>query len=268
MIPCIFSPTRNTRDSPSGRDAERALYNALERINNLSRAAEHFRERMHGFVFHGGFFNSEEIDFIFLTIHGLVIFECKGVKKESQAKRDYLTVKGQLERKVRTLEISPGHPIFKVVAFPLLAHCDIKNEDDTLILFKQDLVDIKDWLRRSAILRQKIAFSDYTSVVTKFLMEFHQPNGTTFNARDFKRRAISGCSDNLERVTKFYTKEQAELLNHYHSEDIWITGAAGTGKTFVLKDRVKLLAEKYSVDDNSKKILVITYNRPIKTEIE
>ncbi|XP_028391637.1 uncharacterized protein LOC114516369 isoform X2 [Dendronephthya gigantea] len=274
MIPCIFTPKRNTRDSTSGREAERTLYNTLENINNRGRAAEHFRGKMHGFVFHDRIFNHEEIDFIFVTIHGLVIFECKAVKRESRAKNEFLKARDQLERKVSVLDFIPsGLPTFKVVAFPLLARCDIviENKDDTRILFKEGLVDIKDWLRRTGIVKQKIPFSDYTLMVTAILLKYHQSDGTTFNnAREFKRRAICGSDSNLTKETKCYTKEQANLLKSrdLNSEDVWITGAAGTGKTFVLKDRVKLLADKYPEDDDDKKILVITYNCPVNKEIE
>lgn len=269
MIPCVF------RSSHEGRKAERAIYDGLRKLNHETQRRLVSFPKISGFVYHGQKFNGEEIDFVFLTIYGVVVIECKAVNKKTQAQSKFDFAHEQLTRKVKSLVNSFKNlseiPIFKVVAFPFLSCCRIETVDETCVFFKKNLSDVEMWLRRSVFQKKSMTFQQYQHVAFSFLKKYHSNEDSCqvfLNRFEFKTRAIEHSSQHLDKCTiKFYTKEQAVLLNSLHSEDVWVTGAAGTGKTFVLKELVKRLAERYP-NEAGKKILVITYNVPIKTDIE
>jgi Cdc6-like AAA superfamily ATPase len=136
-------------------------------------------------------------------------------------------------------------------------------------LFKEDVNDLKTWLRGKGFLSSKISFENYVKIASVFLKMYHI-KGTTNefkNGREFKKRAILDSYYNLKKI--FLTKEQAGLVNVHldHCNDLWVTGAAGTGKTLVLKHRARSLTELYS-DSDENVILVITFNLPINKDIE
>ena len=284
MIPMVFTD-KGTKNSCSGSNAERAMYKALEQINNRSCITQYFSESttMYGFVFHGQRFDNEEIDFLYVSIYGVMVVECKGVSQRKQANSKYERASDQLKKKVEkvgkiisSLGLTKKVPIFKVVCFPHLVGCDIGIVDQTYFLLKNDLKDLKDWLRRKEFLSSKnnIGFNNYVEIASAFLKKYHTNSKNTFiNGNEFKKRAIEDSKDRLETyttnvLTTFYTKEQAELVKvGDHCKDLWVSGGAGTGKTLVLKERAKSLSELYS-DDEENVILVITYNVPINKDIE
>ena len=280
MIPLIFTD-KGTRGSRNGRDGERAIFDALEKINDKKGLITNFfsnTRKMFGFVLHGQKFDGEEIDFVCVTIYGLIVVECKGKTGHACTELKYEGACDQLKRKVPKLVGSLGLPsdipIFKVVAFPKLSRCSMHIVDEIHVLFKEDLNDLKKWLRRKKFILPEnvtapISFENYVGVATAFLKQYHSNITLGFkNRREFKKRVVSDCSDKLKTAfTTFYTTEQAELLKVTHCQDLWIPGAAGTGKTLVLKEQVKFLTELYP-DNEEKKILVITYNVPIKVDIK
>ncbi len=272
MIPLVFSD-KGTRNSKNGRDAERAIFNALEHINDeAGRITDHFSNSttMFGFVFHGQKFDQEEIDFVYITIYGLMFVECKGLTNKRQGQKKFKSARDQLKRKVEKvlscLGLPSDIPIFKVVAFPKLSRCEIANVEEIHVLFKEDLNDLKTWLRRKRFLSREnaIGFDYYVEIATAFLTNYHTNGTKIFNhRREFKTRAISHCNQNLH---KFCTKEQLQHLGQFN--DLWITGAAGTGKTFLLKQQVKELTKSYAGSDEQNIILVITYNVAINEDIK
>ena len=271
MIPCVF----NSKASKEGREAERAMYQALKLKQTQTRLKNN--ERIFGFVYHDQTFDNEEIDFVFLTIYGVIVVECKAVKRKTQAQSNFDKAHGQLHRKVGALvkslesfQVSMKIPIFKVVAFPFLSRCDIEIVDETRVFFKENLSDVEIWLRRIVPPKSSMIFQQYLEIAFAFLRKYHTNtrNESFANGLEHKTRGIQQASHRLDNYTvKYLTKEQAVLVNIRHSEDVWVTGAAGTGKTFVLKVLVKRLADRYPLDEG-KKILVITYNVPIKTDIK
>ncbi len=278
MIPLVFSD-KGTRNSQNGRDAERAIFKALENINDKAELITNRLSNstpMFGFVFHGQKFDQEQIDFVYVTIYGLMVVECKGLTNQRHNQRKFKLARDQLKRNVEklvSLGLPSDIPIFKVVAFPKLSRCDIEIVDEIHVLFKEDMNDLKTWLRRKRFLSRENAvafgFDYYVEIATAFLTNYHTNGTGKFNlCREFKRRGISDCNDNLERICReFYTREQAKLLKVTYFNDLWITGAAGTGKTFVLKHRVKNLTETYA-DNQQNIILVITYNVAINEDIK
>ncbi len=73
---------------------------------------------------------------------------------------------------------------------------------------------------------------------------------------------LSYSIDNNHKEMVFKTKKQLEVMLNSTSEQ-WITGPAGSGKTWLLMEKVKLLAEKALLRDTKEKILVVCYNRPL-----
>jgi hypothetical protein len=216
-----------------------------------------------------------EIDFVFVSIYGVMVVECKAIAQTKQAISKYGFAQKQMEKQLDIIKKLLGSlglvtvPIFKAVAFPNIKRCDIEVADEIHVLFKEDLNDLKTWLRGKGFLSSKISFENYVKIASAFLKMYHI-NGTTnrfINVQEFKKRAILDSHNNLEKL--FLTKEQAGLVkvDLDHCNDLWVTGAAGTGKTLVLKHRVKSLTESYS-DAEENVILVITFNRPINKDIE
>ena len=272
MIPCVFIKNKGTKSSTTGAKAEYEVYKALQGLNDTESIITSLtnNEKCGGFVYHGQKFSSQEIDFVYVSIHGLLVIECKGTVGVKQLKYDQANA--QLERQVpellRVLDLPENIPIFKVVAFPCSSQFDVKVVGETRCLFKNDMNDFKTWLRIFFEESNDMCFETYIGIVKKFLQKYHSSKGKITNRNEFKKRAISDCSDSLER---FYTKEQATILNltDNHFNDAWIIGAAGTGKTLVLKDLVGKFKQDFPEDYKGKpRILVITYNTPVNKDIE
>ena len=267
MIPSVFRSTHR------GREAERAIYEGLRKLNLQTQKRVVNYKKIFGFVHHGQIFNNEEIDFVFVTNYCVIVVECKAVKWKKQAQSKFDFAHEQLKRKVEALVTSFGNqlieiPIFKAVALPFLSCCDIDIPDETCVFFKENLSDVEMWLRRSVFPKESMTFQQYAKIALAFLIKYHSNGDVFVNRFDLKTRGIENSSQQLDKHTaNYYTKEQAVLLDIHHSEDVWVTGAAGTGKTFVVKELVKRLAERY-LNDKDKKILVITYNVPINKDIK
>lgn len=251
------------------------MYEALKLKQTQTRLKNN--ERIFGFVYHDQIFDNEEIDFVFLTLYGVIVMECKAVKRKTQAQSNFDKAHEQLNRKVwalvkslERLRVSNEFRIFKVVAFPFLSRCDIEIVDGTRVFFKENLSDVEMWLRRIVPPKSSMSSQQYHDIAFAFLRKYHTNtrNESFVNSLEHKTRGIEQPNQRLDKYTvKYLTKEQAVLVNIHHSEHVWVTGAAGTGKTFVLKGLVKRLTDRYPLDEG-KKILVITYNVPIKTDIK
>ena len=63
-------------------------------------------------------------------------------------------------------------------------------------------------------------------------------------------------------VLVFKTREQLKVLLNSTAEQ-WITGPAGSGKTWLLMEKVNRLAEKALIRETGEKILVVCYNKPL-----
>ena len=73
---------------------------------------------------------------------------------------------------------------------------------------------------------------------------------------------LSSSIDKSLGVLVFKTREQLQVLLDSTAEQ-WITGPAGSGKTWLLMEKVKRLAEKALIKETGEKILVVCYNRPL-----
>ena len=73
---------------------------------------------------------------------------------------------------------------------------------------------------------------------------------------------LSYSIDESHRVLVFRTREQLKVLLNTTPEQ-WITGPAGSGKTWLLMEKVKMLAEKALLHETEEKILVVCYNKPL-----
>ena len=263
MVPMTFVD-KGKKNAPNGAEAERLLFKTLEGSNS---------ENVKVFVFHGQTYGGTEIDFIRIDQTGVTVFECKGTKTQKQAQRRYHDACGQLNNSIPKLELDDRIPVKRVVAFPLCKRTEIEEEENTRTLFKEDCKDttsFKVWLSKSYQSKysseKNLLFDQYKTVVQKFLMAFH----TNGNVNEYKRSVVSNPADCLERATiKFYTKEQGQALCADLSQNMWIEGSAGSGKTFLLKERVRWLAAKhcYSKKGNTKPILVVTFNIAISEDI-
>ena len=73
---------------------------------------------------------------------------------------------------------------------------------------------------------------------------------------------LSKSIDKTTRVLEMCTKQQLTAL--FHSEPKkWITGPAGSGKTWLLMKKVLKLAQNAVLEGNNEKILVSCFNRPL-----
>lgn len=68
--------------------------------------------------------------------------------------------------------------------------------------------------------------------------------------------------DKNHQVLALKTFEQLKVMLNSTTEQ-WITGPAGSGKTWLLQEKVKALAEKAHLQRNGEKILVVCYNVPL-----
>ena len=73
---------------------------------------------------------------------------------------------------------------------------------------------------------------------------------------------LSYTIDKSHNVLVFKTREQLKVLLNTTPEQ-WITGPAGSGKTWLLMEKVKMLAEKALLHETEEKILVVCYNKPL-----
>ena len=73
---------------------------------------------------------------------------------------------------------------------------------------------------------------------------------------------LSYSIDKSHDVMVFKTGEQLKVFLNSTSEQ-WITGPGGTGKTWLLMEKVKMLAEKALLRDTKEKVLVACYNKPL-----
>ena len=73
---------------------------------------------------------------------------------------------------------------------------------------------------------------------------------------------VSKSIDETKRVLETCTRQQLSILFHSVPEK-WITGPAGSGKTWLLMKKVLELAEKAVLQGTKEKILVTCYNRPL-----
>lgn len=68
--------------------------------------------------------------------------------------------------------------------------------------------------------------------------------------------------DKNHQVLALKTVEQLKVMLNSTTEQ-WISGPAGSGKTWLLQEKVKALAEKAHLQRNGEKILVVCYNVPL-----
>lgn len=73
---------------------------------------------------------------------------------------------------------------------------------------------------------------------------------------------LSYSIDKSHGVLVFKTREQLKVLLNSTAEQ-WITGPAGSGKTWLLMEKVKRLAENALINETGEKILVVCYNKPL-----
>ena len=76
-------------------------------------------------------------------------------------------------------------------------------------------------------------------------------------------KVIADTNDVLE----LRTKEQLSVSLNSVPEQ-WITGPAGSGKTWLLMEKVVMLAQKALIQKTREKILVVCYNRPLSKMFE
>lgn len=74
---------------------------------------------------------------------------------------------------------------------------------------------------------------------------------------------LSSSIENSNKRLVYHTNEQLKVLLNLSSEQ-WITGPAGSGKTWMLIEKVKELG----ISRSGEKILVVCYSRPLSKMLE
>ncbi|XP_046846581.1 uncharacterized protein LOC124440270 [Xenia sp. Carnegie-2017] len=255
MVPLVF---KSKKGNAYGYKAEQKLYSFIQTIS------------VRGFGFHGLKFDDEEVDFLLVFTGGVAIIECKRIMKNKIPQAVYDDAFGQLIRQETAiscyLDVSKDINIIKVVCLPMQSRCDI-TEEGARVFFEEDFLhnEFKEWLYNFP----SMDFDLYKAIVMKFLCKYHCNGGNKFNnEKEFKRRAIDDTSDCLDRISQKYfkTDEQASVLRCIDRPGrFWVKGAAGTGKTFVLKMIAKEFFEKHKSDKRT--MLIITFNVAINNDI-
>ena len=79
---------------------------------------------------------------------------------------------------------------------------------------------------------------------------------------------LSTCVDKSERTLVFKTTEQVKILAGHYPPKLWIRGPAGSGKTFLLLEKVETLASDILKRKLDEKILVVCFNSVLRKDLE
>ncbi|KAL9970678.1 hypothetical protein ACROYT_G023089 [Oculina patagonica] len=211
---------------------------------------------------------SGEHDFVIIhRQHGVVFFQVKAAIKKAKVfaeaqkqiakDQESLKICAQQGLKGKCKELT-GKEVYSYPGFVVMPNCPKDHESVTRPskgIFAEDCENVdafSEWWDKN-IMRNGNTSVDQTvfnSLVMRFVGVPHLGH------------SIDYCIDKSHRTLVFKTKEQLEALLNTTSEQ-WITGPAGSGKTWLLMEKVKILAEKALLRDTKEKILVVCFNKPL-----
>ena len=84
----------------------------------------------------------------------------------------------------------------------------------------------------------------------------------------YASRPLGTCLDETDKVMLFKTEEQANILADSYPPKLWITGPAGSGKTYLLIEKAIELARSIADNGSNEKLLVLCFNSVLKLALE
>lgn len=82
------------------------------------------------------------------------------------------------------------------------------------------------------------------------------------------RPSLGVCIDDTDKKLIFQTKQQMEILSGHYPPKLWIRGPAGSGKTYLLIEKVSALANDILLRKAKEKILVVCFNSVLCQALE
>lgn len=82
------------------------------------------------------------------------------------------------------------------------------------------------------------------------------------------RPSLGVCIDDTDKKLIFQTKQQMEILSGHYPPELWIRGPAGSGKTYLLIEKVSALANDILLRKAKEKILVVCFNSVLCKALE
>ena len=82
------------------------------------------------------------------------------------------------------------------------------------------------------------------------------------------RPSLGVCIDDTDKKLIFETKQQMKILSGHYTPKLWIRGPAGSGKTYLLIEKVSALANDILLRKAKEKILVVCFNSVLCKALE
>jgi len=273
MVPPEFS--YRTRNPDEGQRTEKDFFELVQKFG------ESRKEGM--FVFHSPRFkerDSEWNEYLtktesnwligehdFVIIHrqlGIVFFQVKAASKtrgkfglaNQQLDKDQQSLhafaveylQGKLKRDVdKEVYLYPGFVVMPNCPRPTSPQFQYKNG-----IFKEDCETVEafsKWWEKNIKRKMTIDQEVFDCLVMRFIGMLQTV-------------CLNQSIDKSHKVLAFLTNEQLKVMLDSTSEQ-WVTGPAGSGKTWLLIEKVKLLAQKAILHNTKEKILVVCYNLPL-----
>ncbi|XP_035694274.1 uncharacterized protein LOC118428309 [Branchiostoma floridae] len=282
MVPEVFTFSGEQIDQVQrkGDDAEGHVYRLLHELGN------DLGEPM--FVIHSFSFNEQvqrgtdiwrvygETDFVIVSKkYGVIFMEVKAVSSHSILRKRFKKAQDQINKARKALAEylrdkvprDAATALFRNPAFVLMPNCRTP-QSDSMDAYKDGCFweDCQDgrrfrqwWDRNIGCVRPLWMREDmYKGLLCRFI-----------GLRSATTRTLGKLVDDTTRdVLQMFNTQQLALLNNVGLPRTQIiTGPAGSGKTSILLHKVQALNTDISKTGKQEKILVLCYNKPLKTRL-
>lgn len=270
MVPPVFN-VKAPNDN-NGELAEMKVYDLLQEFGNTRKEpmfvvhSYSFREKLNNWKERK---NDEEKyvkgEHDFVLIHrqqGVVFLQVKAAtttrkfrEGNKQLKKDKMSMQIFAENLKSTLKKKVNYELFSCPGYVVMPNC--QNPNSALIsngIFLEDCKDVQSfssWWDNNILPKKSPDQELYNCLVKRFVGLFH---GVPY--------PLGSSIKKSHNVLVWHTRLQLKALLNTAAEQ-WITGPAGSGKTWILTEKVKQLADKALSKETGEKILVVCYNLPL-----